>query len=228
MAENKIIEYSSSIEVGSINDSSTLYCRPLTPYSGYMLLIQGVTQQARTDNTVRPVKVMFNYVLRPNAYNIAINPNPAPVDLQMFLGWTKNEPGVLPSSADIGALYQFGSISTAPTGTSFDLINPINTDVWHIAKRWVHKVGFSSITGTGGTAALEYHANNDYKLNFIRKLNITKYCAKVFKFNDNGTLAYNKGLFFFCQAVPTLGFSYANTIAPAHLDYFVTFEFEDM
>ena len=72
---------------------------------------------------------MFNYVLRPNVYNIAINPNPAPVDVQLFLGWTKNEPGVVPAAADIGVLYQFGSIATAPTGTSFDMLNPINTRV---------------------------------------------------------------------------------------------------
>ena len=44
----------------------------------------------------------------------------------MFLGWTKNEPVVIPVAADIGVLYQFGSIATAPTGTSFDLLNPIN------------------------------------------------------------------------------------------------------
>ena len=33
--------------------------------------------------------------------------------------------------------------------------------------------------------------------------------------------------FFFRQSIPTTGFVYSNTLTPAHIDYFVTFEFED-
>ena len=96
MAENKIVEYSGSIDVGSINDSSTLYCRPLTPYTCYFLLQQGLTQQERIGNAVRPVTNYVIYVVRPNGYNIATYPNPSAVDFQMFLGLIENESGVTP------------------------------------------------------------------------------------------------------------------------------------
>ena len=65
-------------------------------------------------------------------------------------------------------------------------------------------------------------------MNVVRKMNIAKYCPKVFKFNDNATFAFSKGLFFFYQTIPSFTTSaFANTIQPAHTDYFVTFEFED-
>jgi len=227
-AENKIVEYQTGFDVGSILDSSTLQCRPLTPYPGYMLLQQGVTQGGRVGNTVRPVKVMFNYIARPNAYNAAYNPTPTPTILQMILGWTKDQPGTLPIASYINTLFQFGSISTAPTGTQFDLLNPINTDIWHIAKKWEHKIGYAYSAGTGAVPAVQNYANNDYKLNVLRKMNITKYISSSFKFNDNGTLPYNKGLFLMAQAInPTTGVAFPNTITPIHLDYFVTFEYED-
>ena len=38
-----------------------------------MLLQQNATQQGRIGNTVRPVKVMFNCIVRSTPYNAAIN-----------------------------------------------------------------------------------------------------------------------------------------------------------
>ena len=72
---------------------------------------------------------MFNYIVRPNPYNIATNPNPTPVDFQMILGWTQSESGITPIASDVRVLFQFGSISTAPTGTLFDFLNPMNKGV---------------------------------------------------------------------------------------------------
>lgn len=225
--ENKTAQVNFTGSFGNILESPDMNMYPMLPYSGYLTIPQGVRQNERTGNEIKTKRVMLNYVLTPVEYNAISNPGPQPVEVQMFLGYTKFSPGELPIALDLSSLFQQSSSSIAPNGSLRDLISVVNTDYWHIAKRWTHKLGFASYTGTGGFGGSQFHANNDFKLNIVKRLDITKYCTKTIKFNDGVSTQQGKNLFFFYQAVASNGGIYPSTTQLASINFWVDYVFED-
>lgn len=225
--ENKQTNIQTSDNFGSITENSAMNMYPVMPYIGYSTISQGVTQNTRIGNEIKIRKVMLKYVIYPNAYNVTTNTSPIPMEIDMFLGYVKQTPGYIPQAIDIQSLFQSGSTSFTPTGNLTDLIAQPNNDYWCIKKRWGHKVGFSTATGTGSVAGHQYFANNDFKYNVVRKMDITKFCPKTLKFNDSLNTLQGKGLFFFYQAVRADGLGWASTQLPAHIDYWIDTIYED-
>lgn len=227
--ENKIQNTQAGFSFGTILSSSgqAMNMYPMTPYASYWTIGQGVTQNTRVGNIIRPVKVMLRYVIRPVPYNALSNTSPVPMEVDLFLGHTKATPAILPSNADLQYLYQIGSSSGPPVGNLTDIIAPINKDYWNISKRWRHKLGFAEY-GTNGTQPTNQNlTNNDFKLNAVRSINITKYIPKRVSFNDGGGATTSKGLFFFYQAVSATGTTLDSTQIPLNIQFWVDFEYED-
>jgi len=225
--ENKCQQINGGGAFGNVAGSSTLNMYPMLPYTGYMQISQGLRQNERTGNEIRIRKVMLNYVLKPNAYDAIYNNVLQPVEIDLFLGYVKRTPGELPIAADVTQLFQNGSSTTPPLGTLRDLISVINTDYWHISKRWRHKLGFAEYYGTGTQVASQSFTNNDFKLNVVNKIDITKFCNKTCKFNDATNTNQGKNLFFFYQAVAANGAAFSGYQIPAQMDFWVDFTYED-
>lgn len=225
--ENKQRSIQASIDFGSVFNNNLLNVRPVCPYPTIMPITQGVTQNTRIGNTIKTKKCMLSYVIKPNDYDLATNTIPQPVEIQLFLANTKDSPGTTPVLADFQSLFQLNNSSTQATSTLADLVAPINKDVWNIQKTWRHKIGFASNNGTGNSQNAAYFSNNDFKLNVVRKMDITKYLPKTFKFNDNSSVIYNKGCFFFFQAISCVDYVLAASQTPVHIDYWVDYVFED-
>lgn len=226
--ENKSVFFEITSFVGSWVGDITMKMTPLTPYTGYMQIPQGVGEGNRIGNTIRTRKVMLRYVITPNQYNLTTNNKPLPCDFQLFLGNVKQYKGVLPTASDVGYLFNNGNSSVAPTGYLTDLISPIDKDHWSIFKTWTHKVGNSIYNSSNGlNPNSEYFANNDYKFNIIRKMDITKYYPKVIKFDDSLYSSECNGLFFFYQAIAANGDVIVNGQYPMLMNYSVIFEYED-
>lgn len=231
-AENKVVNIEVAREFGSYLDSNTMNVFPMTPYTtlfpGPTL---GVASNNRIGNQIRARKVMLNYTLRAASYNATTNPVPQPVHVQMYLGYVKQMSGVLPTSSDYNFFYNNGSSSFAPSGTLSDLVAQVNTDQFTILKSWVHKIGYSTNTGTGSTNAAsaqgQFFANNDYNLNVVRKMNITKHYPKILKFNDALQSVQGRGLFLWYQAISSTGVALATGIRPVAVNFWVQLEFED-
>jgi len=227
--ENKIQNTQAGFTFGNVLSSSGLAMNmyPMTPYASYWTIGQGVTQNTRIGNVIKPVKVMLRYVIRPTPYNAESNVSPVPVEIDMFLGHTKATPALLPNNSDLQFLYQIGSSSGPPIGNLTDIIAPINKDYWTISKRWRHKLGFAEY-GTNGTQPTNQNlTNNDFKLNAVRSMNITQYVPKKILFNDGGGATTSKGLFFFYQAVSATGTTLASTQYPMNIQFWIDFEYED-
>lgn len=227
-AENKVVNIQQAREFGSYLDSNTMNVFPVTPYP---TLFPGPTIGAssnnRIGNEVRTRKVMLNYVLRPTVYSVANNPNPVPVHVQMYLGYVKQSSGVLPTSSEFNFFYNNGSSAFAPSATLADLISEENSQRFTILKKWTHKIGFANYAGSGGQLAWQTNANNDYKANVTKKLDITKLYPKIMKFDDTSQAIQGRGLFLWYQAISANGNALAAGIRPVAIEFWIHLNFED-
>jgi len=225
--ENKSLNFQAQTTFGNVLQSTNMNMYPILPYTGYGTCPQGITQGGRIGNEIKIRKIMLRYVIYPTGYSATTNPFPRPMEIDMFLGYTKQQPGTLPGTVDIGYLFQAGSSSFGPSGNLGDLVSTPNKDYWTIAKRWQHKVGFSDYAGTGGAAAIQYSANNDFKMNVVRRLDITKHCIKTLKFNDGNNTHQGRNLFFFYQAVSANGDTITSSVFPTTMQYWIDITYED-
>lgn len=225
--ENKNMSVNYAGAFGSCIANPSMYSYPITPYTGYLTIGQGVNQAQRIGNEIKIRKVMLRYILRPTGYNVDSNPFPAPVHVDMFLGRTKICPGDQPIAADFNALFQNGSSSAPAVGSLNDLVSATNKDYFDIKKRWSHKIGYGDYSGSGSIGSTQYFANNDFKLNVMKKLDITKHCPKTLKFNDATNTVQGPGLFLWYQAVNAGGGINASTVLPAHITFWIDIQYED-
>lgn len=225
--ENKTANANYAGLFGNATANASLYCYPMTPYTGYMTIGQGVQQNQRIGNTVKVKRAMLRYVLRPNSYDVSTNPIPAPVQVELYLGRTRLCSGDQPVAADMNVLYQNGNTSFGPVGNLNDIVSEINHDYWTIKKRWTHKVGYASSSGSGGSLSNQYYSNNDFQLNVIKKLDITKYYPKILKFNDGTNQVQGPGLFLFYQCLNAGGTTNGSTVLPCHMTFWIDVTYED-
>jgi len=212
---------------GNAVANPSLYSYPMTPYTGYMTIGQGVQQNQRIGNVIKVKKVYLRYILRPMPYDVGANPFPAPIVVDLFLGRNRVASGDQPIAGDMNFLFQNGNTSFGPVGNLNDLISEPNKDYWTIQKRWSHKIGFSDYMGTGGSTNFQYFGNNDFKLNIIKKLDITKHYPKILKFNDGTNQVQGPGLFLFYQCVSAGGGTNASTTLPCHMTFWIDVRYED-
>jgi len=225
--ENKSVQVNGGFQFGNVLESPDFSPYPMAPSASYWTISQGVGAGARIGNAVKVKKVTLNYILRPTPYDAFSNVNPCPAEVQLMLGYVKQRPSEIPTNLDILRLYQNGSGISGPVGTLRDIITPINNDYWTIKKRWTHKVGFSINDGTGGLAGQQYFANNDFKMNIKRSINITKYLPSHFRFDDTAAPTTTKNLFLLMTAVQANGSGGGAAQQFAAIEFWVDCIYED-
>lgn len=226
--ENKGYQLQYTASLYGVNGSSVLNAFPVCPYSGYMAISQGVGVNARSGNSIKTRSLMFKYVLRPLTYDATINSVPQPYEIQMIFCRVKNNPTSLPVSAEVNQLFQLNNSSLGPQGTLEDLCIPFNKDYWEILKVVRHKIGYADNTGSGAQLTAQYFANNDFKLNVVGSVNLTKYYPKTVKFNDTTTTPTTKGIFLLINVIPA-GSSAAIPAAqlPIRIHSYIDYQYED-
>lgn len=226
--ENKCFQVNpGQLSFGNVLESPDFNAYPMAPLTGYWNIPQGSGQGNRIGNIIKTRKCYLSYVLRPNPYEASTNPTPQPVEVRLMLGYVKNTPTFAPIAGDINQLFNFGSTSAPPVGTLKDLISVYNTDYWTIKKSWTHKIGYASSNGTGALAGSQTFNNNDFKLNVVKRLDITQHMPKTCVFNDTSATTNTKNLFFMFYAVATNGQTFTNISLPCNIDYWVDYHYED-
>lgn len=225
--ENKRALVQASFAVGSVNNSSSMYARPLQPYGGFLTINQGTGAGDRIGNKCRTLKAMFRYTLYPLPYDAVSNPIPIPQEVMIIFGFVKNTPTTVPSGALVNLIYQNGNTTSAPQGDLGDLIQPFNTDVWAIKKVIRHKIGTSVNEGSGSQLSRAYYANNDFKYNAVRSINLTSIYPKHLLFNDSTATLQNAGLYCMIQAINANGSTSASATTSIFFDYTLDLTYED-
>lgn len=225
--ENKSVQINGGLNFGNVLESTDMNAYPMCPLNGFWSIPQGVGAGSRIGNQIKTRRATLSYVLRPIGYDVTINPFPRCTEVQLMLGYVKNTPCFQPAGVDIQQLFQGGSSVVPPVGSLRDIIATINTDYWVIKKRWTHKVGFSIIDGTGSAPTNQYYSNNDFKLNTVKKIDITKFVPATYQFNDSGVSPTSRNLFLMFQAVSATGEVMTATTLPCNIEFWVDYHYQD-
>lgn len=223
--ENKSIQYNGGFIMANYADDNQMRAFALSPGTT-IPLNQGSGAGNRLGNRIKIVKATLNYWMVPAPYSGLLNPVPKPLMIRVWIGYSKTNPTLLPTAADMAVFFQNGSVANPPNNFIADMLRAVNKDKFVIFSDRKHKLGNADITGTGFTAGNQYYSNNDFKYNIMRKVDITNYIINNIKFDDSTVIPTTRGLFCWCQIV------YADNTAttgqsPANFNYFVDLVFED-
>lgn len=222
--ENKRASTGGNNIITAYNVSSNILAIPLSPISTYLTIAQGVGQGDRTGNSIVLRKVVFRYVLTPSVYNASLNPTPTPQMVKFWFGYTRAAP--LTQSTSAVGFFQSGDTSITPGGYLSDMLRSINGDLFKMFTSRTFKLGNADYSGLGSQANQQYNTNNDYKLNHIGSIDVTKYMIKKVKFNDTTNNQSNgHGLFLYATTVRADGLT--NSANPVTLDWWLDYEYED-
>lgn len=198
---------------------------PLGPGTGGVLINQGVGQADRVGNTIRTKKLTFKGSLIANPYNATSFPTPLPVQVKMWIFYDKANPTTFPSpTADF---FQNGSSSRGFLSDLVDFWAPVNLDRYRVLTTRTFKLGYSSYQGSGSAAALQFMANNDFKLNVNFSVDLTKYYPKVVKFNDNTSVPSSRNLYAMFEYASAAGGQFGSGIKAVNLSYMQQYVYED-
>lgn len=218
-AEKKQANFSAAFLFGSSNNSSFLTQQvvPVSPYTGFISILQGTSQGSRIGNKLRIVKCTMTGVLTPTAYNVTSNPNPQPQEVRLWFFSQKNENSP-PSS--FSTFFQNGGASTNFVGSLTDLNKKVNNDNYTYLMHRTYKLGYSAFVGTpGGVVGSGYFSNNDFALNRRFTIDLTKIMPKVITYNDNTDLPSSKAIWFVIECVNSDGTTMGTAVSPCALYY---------
>jgi len=211
------------INVASYSVSDTMNVASMIPYNN---ITQGTGQSNRIGNRIRTRSCKFSFVISPNSFSTTLNNPSLPQEVIIYFGVVKNSKAITPVSADFTRLFQNNGTQTAPQGQLLDLTQEINSDYWTIRKICRYKVGTANYAGAGTSPNDQTFANNDFKLNIVRTLDLTSICPKLLIFNDTVAQPTNDGLFMFVQCVPANG-SVGSSLRPLRMEYCIRYSYED-
>lgn len=154
---------------------------------------RGTADGQRVGNKVRVKKAMFNIVCTPMPQDSVQNPSIRPLWCRIFFYRKKVNPGTMPPTVDMtsaGNFFQNGITQVGFNGTVLDYNMMMNTDMYTYLGHKTFKLGFADYNGTGTNTqpTWQYFSNNDYKMTYARRFNITKMLPKQFAWNDNGNV----------------------------------------
>lgn len=224
-AETKSTYVQNAINFGSILESPDLNLAPILWYPSYHTLSIGASDGNRLGNKVTIKKVYLRYTLNCLGYDAITNPNPLPVHVQLFLIRLKGQKNTLPP--DVSRIYNLGGSAFANTGGLVDLNASLNTDLFQ-GKIWSHKLGFANYAGSGGLLAQQTFANNDFPLNIVKRLDITRMFQKTALFDDSSQAVINGNYFFGYQSIAATNSVTGSTILNTRINYSIEIQYEDM
>lgn len=230
-AENKEADWAglNTINIFGGTNFNTQNIIPMSPYSTYLTISQGTTASSRIGNKIQTRKLILKFVMTPLPYNGATNTLPKPQDVMIYWVKSKDTPVSLTSSSGMGAFFQASAGASGPTGNIFDNIKQVNTDVWTVCHKMRLKLGNANYAGTGSSAGDQTFANNDYKLNHIKTVDLTKHCPKIVSFNDNNTTPISPTLQMIILPCNADGTGYnSSSQYQCQLYYQLYYQYEDM
>lgn len=223
--ETKCVQFTDSASISSYgSDVQAQGFVPLSPYATYCQIDQGVGQGERIGNKCRIVKATLSYVLRPNPYNATTNIAPLPQEVIIRIMSVKNTNELV---AAAGNYFQAGDGSQSPTGNLLDIPKVVNTDLYTQYRMIRHKLGTSAYEGGVPNGTNQFYANNDFHYNAIKTIDVTKYCPKIIRFNDNTSTPSTRVLQTFIEAVNADGSTSAVNQVPVTMDYTVNLWYKD-
>jgi len=230
--ENKIQNFNEDFSFSSVAQDPTMSIAPITPQSSQpsgIKISQGVGAGDRTGNSIRTRKVIFRYSLTPQPYDENFVPYPQPVWVRMYFGYIRGCRDSEPTAGQLSNFFQAGNVSEPFAGNLTDMVRPYNKDLFHVCCMRTHKIGNAFITKNRTTPSAvdeQNYSNNDFKLNAMGSIDLTKYIPKTMKFNDSNDNP-DTGLYVWFNSVYASGNFTTDNIAQTRCFYSIDYEYED-
>lgn len=187
----------------------------------------GVSNAQRIGNRVKTRSLVCNYTIVPKGYNVTSNPNPQPQIVIIYFFKSKINPaGDITTSQLTTQFFENGPTMTGLSGYLMDLNRKICPDTFTYLTHRVHKIGYAKNDATGNMPSYANQANNDFKLFVSGKVNLTKYCPKTIRWDDNN-LVNNEWIYCVHQTLNVFDAPAASTIYPVSISYDTYFTYVD-
>jgi len=236
--ENKRSDIINDLLISTYNVNPDLNCQPLMPIptgypTGGIHIYPGTGQGDRLGNTIKSRRLTFRYIVTPTPYisDVINTEYPQPQELRMMFGFIKGSRTELPDNVNFNQLFQFGNSSNPPYSNLWDMIMPVNQDLFTICKSIVIKVGTQFITNSDAITTpptvrdYQIYSNNDFKLNQKGTVDLTKYINKTIKFNDTSGYC-DTGLYVWFLTANSDG-TVNNNAQTLRVMYSLSYEYED-
>lgn len=224
--EVKTAQYSVAFNLNAYTGTSwaTPGVHALTPYSGFVSIIQGTGQGDRIGNKIEIVSAKLKMTFNPLPYNATSNAIPQP---QLVLGWVAKVKNSTAQPTALGTFFQAGDASSGPNGTTIDTTRPINTDNYKLYKSFVKKVGYAAYLGTGTAPQSGNFSNNDFNLSQTVSLDLTKSIPKIIDYNDTTNLPTSDAVWLFLEAINADGTAQAAAVLSTYCQFTYSILFRD-
>lgn len=225
-AETKIANFQDGFEISNAN-IGTNNIQPLTPYALVGLSIgQGTGQGDRIGNKITMRSLIMRYIIFPLEQDPITNPTPTPQLVRIWFFSQKQSNTLL--GANPPRFIQNGDTAASLTGTLIDMNRIINNDEYTYLGHRTFKIGYANYGGTGTNAAAQSFSNNDYKLNHVGTINLTKMCPKIIKFDDTDNTPNSRLVMMLVQCVNADGSASGSTDLRIGYNYDLTMKYKDM
>jgi len=169
-------------------------CQPgeVVPYGGISGPSIGSGDGQREGNKIRVIKSFLNLVITPEPYDVDLNSAMRPLNGRLWFFRAKRAQQTIPSGAAIcgaaGNFLQDGVGMSGLAGNLSDNLMYMNKDLYTYLGHKDFKLGFAhyNATNTNDEPTYQYYANNDYKMNYVAKINTTRFTFKEFAWDDAG------------------------------------------
>lgn len=171
---------------------------------GYTIY-RGQTDANYIGNKVRTAPgCKLDIVLTPNIYHNTYNNNPRPQVVRLYIFKDKRDPTVTMAPSDLPDFFANGSTTQGFSGTLLDMCKRLDKSNYTYLGSYTWKIGFDGLNRndpwTTPSLGVQVYPNNDYKMNVIKSIDITKYMPKIVSYTDGG-ICTNAKVFGLIQTV---------------------------
>ena len=226
--ENKSVVKRGDLVFGTYTATPNMACTPIYPEHTALVIPQGSGAGERIGNVITTRRLQLKYILYPVKQDVGTNPQPFPKEVIIWIGYLRGSRITQPQTTGFVDLFQDGNTSNSPFSDLWDVMMPINKDVFHVCKTIRHKIGNSIVVDYDGHIKENmFGANNDFKLNSSRTLNLSTYLGNKVRFDD-ATTDSTSGLFMWMTAVNANNeLDYSQAVATIGMSYILTYDYED-
>lgn len=193
----------------------------------------GTQDGQRIGNVIKTHKCMLRLNIFPTGYNETTNIAPKPYLVTLWIFRLVGDQWGLRSTAAnmiTNTMFDNGPLSGGIQNNLTDHIRPYNDSSVRVMRKITFKVGNQDMVGTGSNLGKQYYSNNDYKLNIIKYINVTKYIAKTYTFEDTNLSPTTKKTYFCFTFAPADGSAGAlpDPFSPIQVNWHMDYQYKDI
>lgn len=204
-------------------------CQPMSPYGGLngLAINWGTGPGQRVGNQIKLKSIIIRGLIDSTLYNVTTNVNPQPRYVKIWFLTDKLNPLITPLIDN--TFMQLNNGHNGLVGTSIDMITKVNSDRWTIHTSRMFKIGnASNLYGSTVSNNAQSYSNNDFKYTEMFSIDLTRYCVKNLKYNDNSSDPSTRGMWMLCESVNANGTVSLIADANINLSYTLDCEYYDM